>query len=751
MVGPSNILTVSYGTFSCTLEGFDDSFELMKSIAEYFRDLAAEDRYFGAEPPSPDAEMLAQMAEGEIRRQVEARTNGNEVVLRTGQALTDERASQTPIAALNAQPAPAVDTGRDPAPELAPSAPAAAHANVAHQSALHGEVIPPTADDSVAAKLRRIRAAVSDQTATTAFAEDVSTGDLAPTFFDEETDPDVAYMAEEDGLPTSSGLDEAMNTAADDEAVAEIHEDEVAEVEADAPEALDDGAADVEAVEEDTPEAEFEAEEERAAEAETEAEVEAEVEEELVAADGSSDDDASDVVAEAEAEDVQAHPAEEAAEVASADRDEAFEDEAGSAPLDLDAFKMAETEAEPEVAEEQPLDADADQSEQDDFEASLTAALAAHEDAPEAEVAAEADVAEADDDFEAALSAAMTDEADDGEVASDDDQSDDDADTAEAATDEDEKPNLIRRVFSLRRPVSTVLPNTPVEEEVEAEVSEADEAALDDTNVDEAEVAELAALDGAEDIPVEDEVAETAEAFTSDSDEAERIFAQAEDALDEPEGRNRRNAIAQLKAAVAATEAARTLGEPEDGETEKEDPYRDDLSRVVRPRRRSPEDVSGPRSERPKSAPLKLVASQRVDLEEDAAVEEEAAAVMPRRVSVRDLERREAEVAENPEGASRSFTEYAQSVGASGLSELLEAAAAYTSFVEKRESFSRPQIIRKIREMHGDEFSREDSLRSFGALLRQGRITKLRGGQFQVTEDTRFRPSEGDPDLAVGE
>lgn len=248
----------------------------------------------------------------------------------------------------------------------------------------------------------------------------------------------------------------------------------------------------------------------------------------------------------------------------------------------------------------------------------------------------------------------------------------------------------------------------------------------------------LAAEDAADDLLAEDEVDEAGD---SDEDALNRLLTETNNKLGDSEGSRRRSAIAHLKAAVAATRADRQLkSERDKQERDAMDRYRDDLAKVVRPRR--PNDPAGGRPGRgrpvadmlrDRGTPLVLVSEQRVDIPEEER-RSSADPVHPRRIGSDALEAGSDVAAK----AAVSFADFAKQAGAEELPDILEAAAAYATLVEGQEGVSRPQILRRAATLTGEtEISREQGLQSFGMLLRTGRIRKLGQGRFGVSDDAK--------------
>lgn len=670
MVGSSKVLTVSYGTFSCTLEGFDDSFDTMKAIAEYFRDLAADDRYFGAEPPTPDAEMLARIAEREIARRVEARMSDGGIHLRAADA-TMPRAQ---VAATPARVASAPVSQAEPTmPPAAMAQPAAAMPRTA-----------PMPSESVAAKLQRIRSVVGKSAVQPAeFIED-----LAPSqeFVEAEEIDTLTFGYEEtaqetqgEAIPVAKVVSEEPileETLEEDTSIAAILSDVDEEDEGEAPEEL-------ELVDIDEEDAEFdeEVEEEDALLDRLTADLD-EPEQETETLEDLADEDPEE---EETAEDDSLLQ-----EIAAAVAPEAPAPQAEEAPKDLRALARNRVRV---IRMKRASE---------DFEHTLTV-----------ESSDTSIFVDAEDDLEEETHAVAAKK----EVNLADLDGLDEFDVTSDALSDEEEAELLREL-------------SQIEEEAEEDDfdDEEDFVAEEETDTFEEDYDEAPVHTPA---PSQNPLRRMGRALLDrapdQSDDVNRIADRADEHLREPESNRRREAFSQLKAAVAATEAARMLGEKQETEETRENPFRRVLDQVVRPRSAKAEE------ERPRPAPLKLVASQRVDV---APVEapKPGLPVMPRRIAVQSNAVRKEEIEQDASG----FAQFASDMGAQSIEELLEAAAAHTTFVEGLEDFSRPQVMRKLMEI--DTFDREDSLRAFGTLLREGRIAKVRNGRFAISEDTDYRP-----------
>jgi len=642
MVSTSKVLTVSYGTFSCTLEGFDESFETMKAIAEYFRDLAADDRYFGAEPPTPDAEMLARIAEREIARRVEAHQDDGGIVLRAAQSAPAKEA--TPAPAALPEPEAAETPGAEPEAETtsvghddesdAPGTTIAA--DPPHEPAPQPEPEPEPEPDSVAARLRRIRSVVSH----------------AP-------DAEAEYSEDE------HAQDFLSRTAADLDAT--LAEDDTAEHEFAGDEDQDDTIAALTA-------------------RLTEERVETETPEGIVAHDEIEEYDPDAGLSE--------------------DRDDDFDDSFAEDTLaQLLADAMPPEAARADHPEEPGAEPDAqDEAAQAPMQARVLKLKRSMLDAAIEEGRIE-EVTDANESTEEG--------ADEGPGASAEGEEEGD-DTAEVTLSPEEEAELRRELA-----------------EVEAELAE--DTLAEDTLAEDTQAAAPEAAAGMSDEPrTAGEAPRAAHLHHADADsDAARLFDTADSHFGAADASRRRNAIQHLRAAVAASKAETSAGGTLEGDDGSEEAaYRSDLARVVRPRRpQSAPTESTPRPVRPgegRPAPLKLVAEQRVDTPREP--------VRPRRVATPPP----APV----EMAASAFGEYADEIGATTLTELLEAAASYLADVEGREQFSRPMLMGMLKEVSGDAFSREDGLRSFGHLLREGKLQKLQGGRFTVTDQTEFRAAE---------
>jgi len=722
MVISNKILTVTYGTFSCTLEGFDDPFTTLQMVAEYFRKLAAEDRYFGAVPQAPDPEAIKRIAEKNSNVSIEAEIGSDGVILRPS---VDEPSD----AEAEVEAAP-VEEAAEPVADMADGAPEVSDITAAQDMAVAEEPLPQEEQTVESDEPDTIQADDSADTTPETSAN------LSDDPFWNEEDAAEAQLPEEDaatieGLTEQPAPEREEPAQASDEEQTEAHEDDLRAEE----------PSDIE-------ETEVTAEAEPAAETAAEAGLE-QPETTETAPTNLAFFHSTRRGPRAAQEDLAAESADQTQEAATSEEEPvAAQEEAATTP-DAQA-EAADDQAEIERAVNAAAAATASTQHMTDTQRAVAEALAAirrnirhaeqeAEDTEEAMPEAVADLAEPTEPAEQA------DETQAPQAEATEQQPAEEADSIFAATPTEEAPAAEDETIAETQADTPAAPE-PADLAATAEKEPEPEDILS---------AELAAEEAAEEARRERVKTMLASSPDSEERELDRLLQETSSKMDHPEQRRRMSALDQLKAAVAATEAERMISGKtgtDNGATDL-DEYREEL------RRTQPETIhsaggaangsgAAPETSQP---PLILVSEQRIDTLDNGAEDHtldpqhevaETNGNLALKNDMRVEPDDDGEIQGIPADAFReatSFADFAERIGAFDLPDLLEAAAAYTAIIEKKERFSRAQVMAKVAKLnHGDAYSKEAGLRAFGKLLREGKILRVQDGQFGISKASRF-------------
>ena len=199
-------------------------------------------------------------------------------------------------------------------------------------------------------------------------------------------------------------------------------------------------------------------------------------------------------------------------------------------------------------------------------------------------------------------------------------------------------------------------------------------------------------------------------------DEAQfsRLMEEADSKLAGPELRRRRSALAHLRAAIAATRAEQRSERPP--EIDQTRGFRDDFRQIAPPAPLAPAPSAGAATGAAPGRPARMPAPERTDDPDPS---------------------RETMLADE----SDIFEAFVWEMGAEGLEDLLECAAAYAVHVRGQKSFTHPQLLHLLHQLDSHAgLGGQQSLRAFDALV--ARETFLRNGpaQFTLCQSSRFIP-----------